>query len=71
MTIAQLQRRLSTLWLSLWDFVDLPGGVWLGILTGIMAYKLIYGPSITASEAALYSAAVGCYAATNIKGPRL
>lgn len=62
---------MSFLWLKLWNFIDLPGGVWLGILTAIMSYRLLHGPQLTTPEVALYASAVGCFAATNIKGPKL
>jgi hypothetical protein len=50
--------------------LDLSGGFWLAAFTGSIIYRILYGPTLGVSEAAVYSAAIGAYAASNIAGPK-
>jgi hypothetical protein len=52
------------------DVIDLSGGVWLALFTGSIIWRVVHGPALGASEAAVYASAVGAYAASNIGAPR-
>jgi hypothetical protein len=49
--------------------VDLSGGFWLALFTGSIIWRVIHGPALGPSEAAVYASAVGAFAATNIGKP--
>ena len=52
------------------DILDLSGGFWLAAFTGSVIYRILYGPALGPSEAAVYSAAIGCFAYSNTNGPK-
>lgn len=61
--------KIKFYWDYLQSLLDLDGDIWMGLFTAIILVRLIYvlkgGHPLNASEAAVYSSAVGAFAYSN------
>lgn len=57
---------LKFYWEQIQKFLDIDGDAVLCIFTGIILYRLIKGPALNPSEAAVYASCVAAFAASNI-----